>query len=46
MEVLEQTKKEWLPSFWQLVLKRKLSLACLVRYYKLTLALKKARKSL
>jgi glycosyltransferase involved in cell wall biosynthesis len=46
LDVAEQTRREWLPSFGQLILREKISLSSIVRYIRFLSAMKKARKSL
>ncbi|MEP0073979.1 MAG: glycosyltransferase [Marinomonas sp.] len=46
LEVAEQTRREWLPSFGQLILKEKISFPSIIRYIRFLSAMKKARKSL
>jgi len=46
LEVAEQTRREWLPSFGLLILREKISLSSIIRYIRFLSAMKKARKSL
>lgn len=46
LEVTEQTRREWLPSFRQLILRERVSFPSIVRYLRFLSAMKKARKSL